>query len=74
MPAPSNWRSDLAKELATHGHDAGLHPSGVVVFYNGIVWRIAGGDAVRPSLMALPNARARDVEWLAQHERKDRLK
>lgn len=52
-----SWRIELAKKLVAHGHDAGLHSSGVVIFYNGIV-----------------SARASDVSWLTQRERKDRLK
>lgn len=54
----------LARKLVEHGHRAGTSKHGVVVSYNGHVWRVVGGDAAHPSLMILHGVREEDVTWM----------
>ena len=62
----------LARRLSEANHDAGVHPEhGVVIYYSGRVWRVAGGDFVRPSMFCLAGVRVADVHWLTRRVRKD---
>lgn len=41
----------FARRLGARGYKPGIHVHGVVVLYNGRVWRVVGGSDVSPSLL-----------------------
>ena len=58
-------RLEIARNLAAHGQDPGVHPQhGVVVYYANRIWRVVGGNCRSPSLMGLRGVRIHEVTWL----------
>ena len=65
-------KQKYCERLNAAGYDSGISRADrmIVVFYNGWVWRVMGGDVRSPSLMMARELTATDVEWLVQKERK----
>lgn len=66
-PVPRPLTNDECVErLRRNGHTAANDPKhGLVVLYNGMVFRVAGGDFEHPSLLGVPGASANSIAWKA---------
>jgi hypothetical protein len=54
-----------ARELKQAGHVAGVHPElGIVVYLNGIVWCVVGGNVESPTLQRRGDVPRDSVQWL----------
>ncbi len=53
----------IVKKLRAAGHTAGMSPEGrAVLLYEGLVWRVMGGDFLHPSMMKVDVDPA-EVDW-----------
>lgn len=64
-PIPRALTNDECVErFRANGLTAANDPKhGLVVLYNGLVFRVAGGDFKHPSLLGIPGASADSIAW-----------